>query len=167
MFKVFDEKTKCLIYLLSASALKVKMSRIRVALVVLGDAMLCVLLVLLVQLDQLINKTLYNYGLVFSDNWAQTYWLMLRVSMCWLQWLFLWYLWWSFRILFLRKIKNAKRNLRRQLSKLWPKTKPLRKKRAHPFLSVLQNNRDKYSLYGILLYTIQLIFIGAPCWIQS
>ena len=57
------------------------MSRLRVGLVILGDAMLCVVLVLLVQLDQLINKTLYNYGLSFSDNWAQPYWLMLRVSM--------------------------------------------------------------------------------------
>lgn len=57
------------------------MSRLRVALVVMGDAMLCVVLVLLVQIDQLINKTLYNYGLVFSDSWAQPYWLMLRVSM--------------------------------------------------------------------------------------
>ena len=58
-----------------------KVSRLRIALVVLGDAMLCVALVLIVQIDNLVNGTLYNYGLSFSDNWAQPYWLMLRVSM--------------------------------------------------------------------------------------
>ena len=57
------------------------MSNLRVALVVLGDAMLCGVLVLLVQIDRLVNITLYEYGLAFSDNWAQPYWLMLRVSM--------------------------------------------------------------------------------------
>jgi p-aminobenzoyl-glutamate transporter AbgT len=76
-----DAKAKWLNFLLSASALEVKMSRLRIALVIMGDAILCVVLVLLVQIDQLINSTLYNYGLVFSDNWAQPYWLMLRVSM--------------------------------------------------------------------------------------
>ena len=57
------------------------MSRLRVALVLLGDAMLCVAIVLIVQIDQLVNGTLYSYGLVFNDSWAQPYWLMLRVSM--------------------------------------------------------------------------------------
>ena len=58
-----------------------KVSRLRVALVVLGDAMLCMALVLIVQIDNLVNGTLYSYGLSFSDSWAQPYWLMLRVSM--------------------------------------------------------------------------------------
>lgn len=57
------------------------MSRLRVALVLLGDAMLCVALVLLTQIDKLINSTLYGYGLVFNDAWAQPYWLMLKVCM--------------------------------------------------------------------------------------
>jgi hypothetical protein len=57
------------------------MSRLRVALVLLGDAMLCLAIVLISQIDKLVNSTLYNYGLVFSDAWAQPYWLMLRVSM--------------------------------------------------------------------------------------
>jgi len=48
---------------------------------VLGDAMLCVALVMIVQIDQLINGTLYSFGLVFNDSWAQPYWLMLRGSM--------------------------------------------------------------------------------------
>jgi p-aminobenzoyl-glutamate transporter AbgT len=56
-------------------------SRLRVALVLLGDALLCVAIVLIVQIDKLINVTLYSYGLVFSDSWAQPYWLMLRVCL--------------------------------------------------------------------------------------
>ncbi len=57
------------------------MSRLRVALVLLGDAMLCVAIVLIVQIDQLVNGTLYSYGLVFNDSWAQPYGLMLKVSL--------------------------------------------------------------------------------------
>jgi hypothetical protein len=55
------------------------MSKLRVALVVLGDVMLFIVLALLFQLDHLVNGTLYNHGLVFSDEWAQPYWLLLRV----------------------------------------------------------------------------------------
>jgi formate hydrogenlyase subunit 4 len=57
------------------------MSKARVALVVVGDAMLVSAIALLLQLDKLINGTLYDYGLVFSDDWAQPYWLMLRVTL--------------------------------------------------------------------------------------
>ena len=57
------------------------MSRLRVALVVLGDAMLIAVIVLLLEIDKLVNYTLYGYGLVFSDDWAQPYWLLLRVSL--------------------------------------------------------------------------------------
>ena len=57
------------------------MSRLRVALVILGDAMLLVAVILLLQIDQLVNGTLYSYGLVFSSDWAQPYWLLLRVSL--------------------------------------------------------------------------------------
>ena len=57
------------------------MSRLRVALVVLGDAMLLIVLLLLFQIDQLVNGTLYNYGLEFSSDWAQPYWLFMRVSL--------------------------------------------------------------------------------------
>jgi hypothetical protein len=56
-------------------------SRLRVALVILGDAMLLVAVILLLQIDQLVNGTLYSYGLVFSSDWAQPYWLLLRVSL--------------------------------------------------------------------------------------
>ena len=59
----------------------VRLSNLRVALVVLGDAMLCVALVLITQIDKLVNQTLYGFGLQFSVDWAQPYWMMLRVSM--------------------------------------------------------------------------------------
>jgi hypothetical protein len=57
------------------------MSRLRVALVILGDAMLLVAVILLLQIDQLVNGTLYSYGLVFSNDWAQPYWLLMKVSL--------------------------------------------------------------------------------------
>jgi len=56
-------------------------SRLRVALVILGDVMLLVAVILLLQIDQLVNGTLYSYGLIFSSDWAQPYWLLLRVSL--------------------------------------------------------------------------------------
>jgi hypothetical protein len=57
------------------------MSKLRVALVILGDAMLVVAIALLLEIDKLVNGTLYGYGLVFSYDWAQPYWLMFRVSL--------------------------------------------------------------------------------------
>jgi len=56
-------------------------SRLRAALVILGDAMLFIVVILLLQIDQLVNGTLYSYGLIFSNDWAQPYWLLLRVSL--------------------------------------------------------------------------------------
>ena len=55
--------------------------RLRGALVILGDAMLAVALVLLLEIDKLVNSTLYGYGLVFSYDWTQPYWLMFRVTL--------------------------------------------------------------------------------------
>jgi len=56
------------------------MSRLRVTLVILADIMLFIVVILMLQIDKLVNGTLYGYGLVFSDDWAQPYWLMFRVS---------------------------------------------------------------------------------------
>lgn len=56
------------------------MSRLRVALVVLGDAMLIVAVVFLLEIDRLVHDTLYGYGLTFSYEWAEPYWLLLRLS---------------------------------------------------------------------------------------
>jgi len=43
--------------------------------------MLFIVVILLLQIDQLVNGTLYSYGLIFSSDWAQPYWLLLRVSL--------------------------------------------------------------------------------------
>jgi hypothetical protein len=57
------------------------MSRLKIALVILGDFMLFIAVILLLQIDQLVNSTLYDYGLNFSNDWAQPYWLLLRISL--------------------------------------------------------------------------------------
>ena len=57
------------------------MSKARVALVILGDALLIIAIALLLEIDKLVNGTLYGYGLVFSNNWAQPYWLMFKVTL--------------------------------------------------------------------------------------
>jgi hypothetical protein len=57
------------------------MSKARVVLVILGDAMLVVAIALLLEIDKLVNGTLYGYGLVFSNDWAQPYWLMFKVTL--------------------------------------------------------------------------------------
>jgi hypothetical protein len=57
------------------------MSKLTVALVILGDAMLFIAVLLLLQIDELVHDTLYSYGLVFSNDWAQPYWLLMRVSL--------------------------------------------------------------------------------------
>jgi hypothetical protein len=57
------------------------MSKARVALVVLGDIMLVAAVVLLLEIDKLVNDALYGYGLVFSYDWANPYWLMFRLCL--------------------------------------------------------------------------------------
>jgi hypothetical protein len=57
------------------------MSKAKVALVVLSDVMLVGAVALLLEIDKLVNGTLYYYGLVFSDDWAQPFWLMFRVTL--------------------------------------------------------------------------------------
>lgn len=41
--------------------------------------MLIAVVILLLEIDKLVNSTLYNYGLVFNYDWAQSYWLVLRL----------------------------------------------------------------------------------------
>ena len=42
--------------------------------------MLIAVVVLLLEIDKLVNGTLYSYGLIFSYDWAQSYWLFFRLS---------------------------------------------------------------------------------------
>jgi hypothetical protein len=57
------------------------MSKAKVAIVVLSDVLLVGAIALLLEIDKLVNGTLYYYGLVFSDDWAQPFWLMFRVTL--------------------------------------------------------------------------------------
>lgn len=56
------------------------MSKIRVGLVILVDLLLFAALILIYQIDQMINGTLYYYGLIFNNGWAQPYYLLSRLS---------------------------------------------------------------------------------------
>jgi hypothetical protein len=56
-------------------------SRIRALVILSVDIILVVTLVLLLQIDKLVNGTLYGYGLTFSTGWAERYWAMLRSSL--------------------------------------------------------------------------------------
>ena len=56
------------------------MSKPRIALVILVDLLLFTALILIYQIDQLINGTLYYFGLIFNNAWAQPYFLISRAS---------------------------------------------------------------------------------------
>ena len=56
-------------------------SKIRALVILLVDIILVVALVLLLQVDRLVNGTLYEYGLTFSSQWAEPYWAMFRSSL--------------------------------------------------------------------------------------
>lgn len=43
--------------------------------------MLIAVVVLLLEIDKLVNGTLYGYGLIFSYDWAQPYWFLFRLSL--------------------------------------------------------------------------------------
>jgi uncharacterized membrane protein len=55
--------------------------RIRALIILFVDIILIVALVLMLQIDTLVNTTLYNYGLTFNAAWAGPYWAMLRSSL--------------------------------------------------------------------------------------
>ncbi len=57
------------------------MSKVRIALVAFGDIMLIGVVVLLLEIDKLVNGALYDYGLMFSYDWANSYWLTFRLSL--------------------------------------------------------------------------------------
>jgi hypothetical protein len=56
-------------------------TKARAAVVIIGDAILIIVVAVLLEIDKLINGTLYDYGLVFSNDWAQPYWLMFRATL--------------------------------------------------------------------------------------
>ena len=56
------------------------MTKARAAIVIIGDAILITVVAALLQIDKIINGTLYDYSLTFSNDWAQPYWLMFRAT---------------------------------------------------------------------------------------
>ena len=56
------------------------MSKLRVGLVVFVDVLLFIALILIYQMDQLVNGTLYYYGLIFDYGWYLQYTLLSRLS---------------------------------------------------------------------------------------
>lgn len=57
------------------------MSKPRLALILSADVMLVVVMVMMLQIDKMVNGTLYSYGLFFSNDWAQPYLLTFRVCL--------------------------------------------------------------------------------------
>lgn len=56
------------------------MSKIRIGLVILVDVLLFIALILIYQIDQMVNGTLYYYGLISDYGWLQPYYLLSRLS---------------------------------------------------------------------------------------
>ena len=56
-------------------------SKIRALIILAVDIILLVALALILQIDKLVNTTLYGYGLTFNTGWAEPYWAMLRSTL--------------------------------------------------------------------------------------
>jgi hypothetical protein len=55
-------------------------SKPRSALVILVEVLLSIALLLIYYIDQMINGTLYYFGLILDNGWAQPYFLLSRIS---------------------------------------------------------------------------------------
>ena len=56
------------------------MSKLRIGFVVLVDALLFISLILIYYIDQMVNGTLYHFGLVSDIGWLQPYFLLSRIA---------------------------------------------------------------------------------------
>jgi heme/copper-type cytochrome/quinol oxidase subunit 3 len=56
------------------------MSKLRGGFVIFADALLFTALIMVYYIDQMVNGTLYNFGLIFDAGWAQPYYLLSRLS---------------------------------------------------------------------------------------
>ena len=56
------------------------MSKLRAGFVIFADALLFTALIIVYYLDQMVNGTLYNFGLIFDSVWVQPYYLLSRLS---------------------------------------------------------------------------------------
>ena len=56
------------------------MSKRRIGFVILTDILLFIVLIMIHYIDQMVNGTLYYFGLIFDNGWAQPYFLLSRLS---------------------------------------------------------------------------------------
>jgi hypothetical protein len=56
------------------------MAKIRICFIIFVDALLFIALVLIYYIDQMVNATLYNFGLISDQGWLQPYFLLSRIS---------------------------------------------------------------------------------------
>jgi heme/copper-type cytochrome/quinol oxidase subunit 3 len=56
------------------------MSRLRIGFVILTDVLLIIALIMIYYVDQMVNGTIYYFGLIFDNGWAQPYYLLSRLS---------------------------------------------------------------------------------------
>jgi len=72
------------------------------------DAAIIITILLLTQIDWIVNNSLYNYGLTFSEGWARFYWTLLRIILGMLSFAFA-----AVTILGVFSYKKAKKELSR------------------------------------------------------
>ena len=56
------------------------MSKLRIGFIIFADLLLVTALVTIYYLDQMVNGTLYNFGLIFDAGWSQPYYMLSRLS---------------------------------------------------------------------------------------
>jgi heme/copper-type cytochrome/quinol oxidase subunit 3 len=55
------------------------MSKLRISFVILTDILLFVALIMIYYVDQMVNGTLYYFGLISDSGWLQPYFLLSRI----------------------------------------------------------------------------------------
>jgi len=56
------------------------MSKVRIGFVIVVDVLLFIALILIYYVDQMVNGTLYYFGLISDQGWLQSYFLLSRIS---------------------------------------------------------------------------------------
>jgi len=56
------------------------MSKLRIGFVILVDVLLFIALILIYYVDQMVNGTLYYFGLISDKGWLQPYFILSRIS---------------------------------------------------------------------------------------
>lgn len=56
------------------------MSKLRIGVIIFADLLLVTSLIMIYFLDQMVNGTLYNFGLIFDVGWSQPYYNLSRLA---------------------------------------------------------------------------------------